>query len=123
MTKLKRGYEHPCFELDWDNYAQVDECLERTEDEPDCIHLFRGGTWETCPSGKLHPSFDHYREWTQTEFVEFVSIPLPKGWSEGRWVGEIKKVMQDWFNGKGGDLYPEETVNNALAALAWEEDE
>jgi len=31
--------------------------------------------------------------------------------------------MQDWFNGKGGDLYPEETVNNALAALAWEEDE
>lgn len=69
-----RGYDHPCFECEYDSFAQVKECLERTEDAKDCLHLQRGGSWWDCSSGHENWNYKHYLEWREE-----------KGPDEGEW--------------------------------------
>ncbi len=46
----------PCFSDYIPSFGEDDgpmECLQSDGDYTECLHLFRGGRWATCPEGAL----------------------------------------------------------------------
>ena len=59
----KDSHDLPCFEDFVESFGAGDDpdlCEQPDGDFTKCLHLFRGGRWETCPSGGLSPHREYY---------------------------------------------------------------